>query len=111
MKTAMLGTMLGLAGLTGCNSAGNNQDAIRKHTADATAAAARDAKSVVLGVVDGLRRKPPVNLNTATKEQLMTLPGVSGKIADGIIADRPYSRPADVLPFGSEFIQSCLLAG
>jgi DNA uptake protein ComE-like DNA-binding protein len=36
-------------------------------------------------------------LNTATKEQLMSLPGISAKIADGIIADRPYSRPADVL--------------
>lgn len=42
-----------------------------------------------------------VNINTATKEQLMTLPGIGSMIADNIIAYRaehgPYQSTADLL--------------
>lgn len=34
--------------------------------------------------------KPHVNLNTASKEQLMTLPGIDDAVADKIIASRPF---------------------
>ena len=33
---------------------------------------------------------PKVNLNTATKEELMTLPGMNDETADKVIAGRPY---------------------
>ncbi|QIP30074.1 hypothetical protein HAV23_03915 [Deinococcus radiodurans] len=39
----------------------------------------------------------PVNVNTATAAQLMTLPGVSNKIAAEIIKDRPYKNAAELV--------------
>lgn len=39
----------------------------------------------------------PVNVNTATAAQLMTLPGVSNKIATEIIKDRPYKNAAELV--------------
>ena len=37
-----------------------------------------------------------VNLNTATLEELMTLPRISEKLARGIVAGRPYVRVEDL---------------
>ena len=39
----------------------------------------------------------PVNVNTATAAQLMTLPGVSTKIAADIIKNRPYKNAAELV--------------
>jgi competence protein ComEA len=39
----------------------------------------------------------PVNVNTATKEQLMTIPQVGAKLADAIIANRPYKDMAEMV--------------
>jgi DNA uptake protein ComE-like DNA-binding protein len=41
-----------------------------------------------------------VNLNTATKEDLMTLPGVDENTAQKIIDNRPYSNPKDLVKKG-----------
>jgi competence protein ComEA len=40
---------------------------------------------------------PKVNLNTATKEQLMTLPGVTDEGADKIIAGRPFKSKDELV--------------
>ena len=39
-----------------------------------------------------------VNINTATREQLMTLPGIGATIADNIIAYRAEHGPTNLLP-------------
>jgi len=36
-------------------------------------------------------------LNSATKEQLMMLPGINAGDADRITAGRPYNRPEDLV--------------
>jgi competence protein ComEA len=36
-------------------------------------------------------------LNTATKDQLLSLPGVTAAQADRVIAGRPYIEPSDVV--------------
>jgi len=40
-----------------------------------------------------LWKDKPLDLNTATREQLTSLPGVTGVEADEVIAGRPYDSP------------------
>lgn len=81
----------------GCSRESRSPDAIRQDTATVTAGVARDAKAVAQGVVDGLRRKGPVNINKGSRDDLQTLPGVSPEVADRIIAGRPYQTGGDLL--------------
>ncbi len=84
-----------LAGLTGCTPKQNPQD-LKEKTAQATAELKSNAKAVAEGVREGWSRDKPLNVNTATKEQLMSLPGVTASEADGIIAGRPYDDPREL---------------
>lgn len=54
------------------------------HRAMATNASATKSKST------------KIDINTATREELMTLPGVDGAMADKIIAGRPYKSMAQL---------------
>lgn len=83
--------------LAGCRPSNPSPDDIRQHTANATRTAVRDAKAVTEGVVDGIKGSGGVNLNTATRDQLETLPEVDQERADRIIANRPYAQPEDLL--------------
>ena len=83
--------------LTGCTQKPQNADELREKTADATAQLKTDTKAVVEGVREGFNRDKPVNLNTATQEQLATLPGVTHLRAGRVIAGRPYDDPHDVV--------------
>lgn len=85
-----------LLGLTGCSPANRSPDAIRKDTADATAAAARDTKAVAQGIFEGLKAKGPLNINRATKQELETLPGIDSAAADRIISGRPYKDSVEL---------------
>jgi DNA uptake protein ComE-like DNA-binding protein len=72
-------------------------DQLRERTADATAALKRDAKAVAQGIHEGWTRENPLNVNSATREQLQQLPGIDQARADHIIARRPYRQPADLV--------------
>ena len=54
------------------------------------------AEAVAAGIREGWSRDKPLNLNTATKEQLLSLPGVTAAEADRVIAGRPYNEPGEV---------------
>ncbi len=87
-------------GFTGCNSQPSNPDQVRAKTAQATAELKQDAQAVAQGVRDGLTRPSPdkpLNLNSASKAQLMTLPGMDDATANHVIAGRPYSSEHELL--------------
>jgi hypothetical protein len=81
--------------LVGCSP--NNTDSLQRHTADATAAAKRDAGAIARGVAEGLRRKGPLNINDASATQLQTLPGVTPELAGKIVEHRPYTSTRDLV--------------
>jgi DNA uptake protein ComE-like DNA-binding protein len=89
--------IIGLFALIGCSPARRSPDAIRQDAAQATAEAARDAKAVAQGVMDGLRTKGPLNINRATAEELKSLPGIDTAAANRIIAGRPYANSIEIL--------------
>ena len=88
-----------LAVLTGCYTEQHpqNPDDLKEKTAQATAALKSDAKAVASGIREGWSRNNPLDLNTATKDQLMSLPGVTAAEADRVIAGRPYGDPGELV--------------
>jgi DNA uptake protein ComE-like DNA-binding protein len=80
--------------LAGCSPDTNS---LQQHTADATAAAKRDAEAITKGVAEGLARKGPVNINTASGKDLERLPDVTPETASSIIARRPYAATKDLV--------------
>ena len=92
-------------GFAGCNACYNNNQSptpeqLRQQTAEATAKLKDDAQAVGQGIREGLTRPTPdkpIDLNSASKAQLMGLPGMDGATADRIIAGRPYSSEHELL--------------
>lgn len=87
--------------LAGCNQ-NQTPEQVRQETAKATATAAKDAKAVAEGVADGLKSKvgtagTQVNINTATADELKTLPDVDEVRARRIIVNRPYDHADDLV--------------
>jgi len=81
--------------LAGCSP--SNTDSLQQHTADATAAAKRDAGAIARGVAEGLTRKGPLDINEASSTQLLTLPGVTSQEASMIVEHRPYTSTRDLV--------------
>jgi DNA uptake protein ComE-like DNA-binding protein len=88
-----------LAGsFTACTSRDNNPDEIRRRTAEATETVRRDAKAMAEGVKEGMGRdNKAININSASRDDLLTLPGLSEHEADRIIADRPFDNAHDLV--------------
>src|SRR3954469_19789024 len=86
---------LATAALTGCSP--SNTQTLERRTADATAAAKRDAGAVARGVAEGLKRKGPVNINTARDTELEKLPGVTPPVASAIVTRRPYTTTKELV--------------
>jgi DNA uptake protein ComE-like DNA-binding protein len=84
------------ASLIACNQQPSPQE-IKQKTAEATAEAKNDVKAVGEGLREGWNNHNSLDLNTATSGQLQTLPGVSAREADRVIAGRPYDHPDDVV--------------
>ena len=79
-----------LACYAGCSN--QSPDQIRQKTAEETAAIKRDSKAVAEGVKDGLSNRHSVDLNKSAKGDLISLPGITDRKADRIIAERPYAN-------------------
>jgi DNA uptake protein ComE-like DNA-binding protein len=94
VKLSLLAACLLL--LSGCFSP-SNTDSLREHTADATAAAKRNAGAIARGVAEGLMRKGPLDINQATAKQLSTLPGVTSELANTIVQNRPYASTPELV--------------
>jgi DNA uptake protein ComE-like DNA-binding protein len=81
---------------TGCARQQDPQE-LKEKTAQATAEVKRDAQAVAAGIREGWSRDKPLDLNTATKDQLLTLPGMTETEADRVIARRPYNEPGELV--------------
>ena len=97
LKFHSLAAAILLATLSACAPQQQNPQELREKTAQATAEMKNDAKAVAQGVRDGLTRDKTVDLNSANKDQLLTLPGLTAAQADRIIDNRPYDDPNDLL--------------
>ena len=86
-----------LAVFAGCTRQPESPDELREKTAHATAEMKSDAKAVAQGIREGWSRDKPLDLNTASKDQLETLPGMTSAEAERVIAGRPYDDPSDLL--------------
>jgi len=82
--------------LAGCYDS-NNTRSLQEHTADATAAAKRSAGAIARGVVEGLTRKGPLDINKASEKDLAQLPGVTPAQVQAIIAGRPYDNTSQLV--------------
>src|SRR5207245_3985955 len=85
-----------LIGLVACSSNQSSED-IKEKTAQATAEIKQGAKAVAEGVREGWSRDKPLNLNTATKEELMKIHGITPAQADRILDSRTYDYPMDLV--------------
>ena len=85
-----------LVGLIACSSNQSSED-LKEKTAQTTAEIKQGAKAVAEGVREGWSRDKPLDLNVATKDQLLKLPGITPAQADRIVAGRPYDEPKDLV--------------
>lgn len=83
--------------LGGCTAHDRSPDEIREQTAHATSTAARDAKAVAQGVVEGVKQQRTININRASADDLRSLPGIDDTSARRIIEHRPYSDSYDLV--------------
>jgi DNA uptake protein ComE-like DNA-binding protein len=79
-----------------------DRDKIKEGAAAATAEVKKDTSAVVEGVKEGWNRdnKGLVNVNSATKAQLLNLPGVTQPTADALINGRPYADKHELVTKG-----------
>lgn len=92
-----ISAILLLAALPACTQKQESPQEIKERTAQATADLKRDTKAVAEGIREGWSRDKPLDLNSASKDQLVSLPGVTESEADRIMAARPYDDPGQLV--------------
>jgi DNA uptake protein ComE-like DNA-binding protein len=97
LKSPSISSFLLLTTFIACAPQPQNPQELRQKTAQTTAEMKNDAKAVAQGIRDGLTSNKTVDLNSATKDQLMTLPGITADQAGRIIDNRPYDDPNDLV--------------
>jgi DNA uptake protein ComE-like DNA-binding protein len=82
-----------------CTACAPNQtsDQLRQQTEQATETVKRDTKAIAEGVREGLSSKKTFDLNKASKDDLLTLDGITSRVADRMIAERPYASPRQLV--------------
>ena len=82
-----------------CSNQKQSPEELKEKTAQATQDLKQNAKAVAEGVKEGWNKDKDkqVNLNSASKDDLMSLPGMTSDWAEGIIGGRPYYAPSDLL--------------
>ena len=86
-----------IVGATVACAPNQSPDQLREKTAQATSEVTRDAKAMAEGVKEGLSRDKTINLNKASKDDLLSLPGVTDHEADRIVSERPYSSTHELV--------------
>jgi DNA uptake protein ComE-like DNA-binding protein len=86
-----------LAASVACTQPPQNSEQLKEKTAAATAQMKADAQAVASGIREGWSRDKPLDLNSATRDQLLSLPGMTDPEADRVIAARPYNQPDDLV--------------
>ncbi|HZU22773.1 MAG TPA: helix-hairpin-helix domain-containing protein [Terriglobales bacterium] len=89
---ACLAACIALEGCFSCNVK-QDPDALRRRTAEATAALKSDTKAVGQGIAEGIHSKPKIDINSAAQSDLEQLPGVTPAVAARIVRGRPYDNP------------------
>lgn len=82
--------------LAACTTRKPTPDEIRQRTAQTTEDIKKDTAAIVEGVREGLHSDKSIDLNSADRSQLASLPGFTNERADKVIAGRPY-RSTDEL--------------
>jgi len=95
-RRRILPLLLLTAALAACTQKQTPQQ-IQQQTAKATAEAKSDVKAIAEGIKEGWNRDRPLDINSATKAELISLPGVTTEDADRVIAGRPYNEPGELV--------------
>src|SRR5450755_332061 len=96
-STIALPSLLAACFLTAACTQKQDPDELRRETAHATAVLKQDTQAVAEGVREGLKSDKPLDLNDASKKDMLDLPGVTSDRADRIIAARPYGSTDDLV--------------
>lgn len=78
---------------TACTSREKTPEQLQQQAANATAKIKQDTVAIAKGVKEGFKRPNSVDINSASKSDLASLPGLNDATAQRIIASRPYDNP------------------
>ncbi len=95
-SVSLIALALVCVSITACSTK-DNPDQIRQRTAEATETMRRDAKAVAEGVKEGMSSDKAININNASREDLLNLPGMTEREADRIIAARPFKNAHEMV--------------